>query len=77
MSRCGKVCYPNRAAAVRSRNRQDRKRDRLLHAYFCGECRRWHLGNTQYTRLENINRIFDRLPPSDRAEALSQYGRHD
>jgi hypothetical protein len=64
---CKKVTYPTRNAAVAAYRKIDRKKGILLHVYQCGSCKRWHLGNDQYTRLENINRIFDRLPSSDRA----------
>jgi hypothetical protein len=62
------VSYPNRNAAMASKRRHDDKGNgKLLNAYQCGQCGRWHLGNTRGTRIENLARIFDRLPPSDRA----------
>ncbi len=64
---CDKVTFRNRNAAVTARERLDRKKGRLLNVYQCPACKKWHLGNTHYTRLENLNRIFDRLPPTDRA----------
>jgi hypothetical protein len=64
---CKKVAYATRNRAVAAQRKIDSKAGKLLHVYHCPACKRWHLGNDHYTRLENINRIFDRLPPSDRA----------
>lgn len=64
---CAKVAYHSRNAAVAAQRRLDRKKGLLLHVYQCRSCRRWHLGNDRETRLENLNRAFDRLPMSDRA----------
>lgn len=64
---CSKVTYRTRNAAVAAQRTIDRKRNILLHVYQCGTCKRWHLGNDRETRLENLNRVFDRLPLSDRA----------
>lgn len=67
---CSKFRYPNRKSAVAARERLDRKKGRLLQVYECRVCKRWHLGNTAETRVENLNRIFDRLPAGDRAQYL-------
>jgi len=65
---CRKVGYPNLKVALVSKRRHDnRGRGKLLHAYQCDKCGHWHLGNNRETRVENLMRIFDRLPPSDRA----------
>lgn len=64
---CKKVAYRTRNAAVAAQRKIDRKGGKLLHVYQCSSCKRWHLGNDHYTRLENMNRLFDRLPVTDRA----------
>jgi hypothetical protein len=54
-------------AAMTSKRRHNKGgKGKLLNAYQCAQCGRWHLGNTPGTRIENLMRIFDRLPPSDR-----------
>lgn len=68
--KCSKQRYPNLHAADRARSKISRKRGYLLHPYLCRACNAWHLGNDRETRLENMNRLFDRLPPSDRAPHL-------
>jgi hypothetical protein len=70
----GKVSYRHRGAAVAAQRKIDRKRGVLLHVYECGSCRRWHLGNDRETRLENMNRLFDRLPMSGRALVCTPTG---
>ena len=57
--KCGKVCYPSREKALSVRRKIDRRQGIILAAYKCG--RHWHLGNTPNTRLENMNRLFDKI----------------
>jgi hypothetical protein len=65
---CKKVPYPGVKAEMAAKRRHGNNgKGKLLHAYQCDKCGRWHLGNTPGTRIENLMRIFDRLPPSDRA----------
>lgn len=71
---CAKIRYGDRNRAVRARERMDRKKGVMLRVYRCAACKGWHLGNDRETRLENINRIFDRLPASDRAQTLKLIG---
>ena len=47
--RCSKVPYPSGKAAMASK-RAHNKRGRLLRAYKCPKCNRFHLGNTPATR---------------------------
>lgn len=65
---CRKVSYPNQAAAMASKWRHNKRgRGRLLVAYNCPKCKKWHLGNTSGTKAANLDRIFESLPQSDRA----------
>lgn len=64
---CTKVAYPSHKAAMGSKYRQNQHgKGRLLVAYQCAKCGKWHLGNTAGTRRANLDRIFERLPASDR-----------
>ena len=70
MAKCGKIRHPSRVSACIARDKINKKRGRLLSVYQCGDCKGWHLGNNSGTRLENINRVFDRLPISDRCDEV-------
>lgn len=53
----GKIGHPTREAAVIAR----RHVKKVLNAYRCPKCKKWHLGNTDSTHLANMNRLFAKV----------------
>jgi hypothetical protein len=53
----GKYEFNSRAGAMAGARRMERKRGCVLHAYPCGECRKWHLSN--WNLAEYLHRATD------------------
>lgn len=62
---CRKVGHQTREAAMIAR----KKTGLVLSAYHCPQCKKWHLGNTDNTRLANMNRLFDKVAERERKDA--------
>lgn len=58
---CHKVSYSNEQSALMAKRMVEKRRGILLHAYQCGNCKFWHLGNTKGTRKVNLDRAFNRM----------------
>ena len=63
----GKVMHRNRVCAELAKAKVKQERGLTLLSYRCASCHRWHLGNTVATRVENMNRIFDRIAEMEAA----------
>lgn len=58
----GKVGHSSRERAIIAAKRAGH----ILSAFRCSHCKQWHLGNTNNTRLANINRLFAKVAERER-----------